>query len=398
MGPVVQTPPNEGARDTGMGGAAVEKCVLTQREAVAFLLHRKLVGPADIVAGTLSVTDISRRHLGYKVSRSSASGFVLKQGLGFEKTKAIEREAAMYRLLGKKSTALSPYLPRFVDYDADRHVLVLELVGQGQNLRDYHAQRGHFSVTLAREAGNALAALHSLEDAGPDDARTAPQTGQSSSQFPWVLNLHRPRFKFVQECSNANLQLIRTIQQFPEFGDLLDMQRKDWRMQTLIHNDMRWDNCIVFGKSPSGRTNRLKMIDWEIAGLGDPYWDIGSVFNDYLSFWLLSIPVTGEMPPDHFLKLARHPLEKMHPAFNAFWDSYVRQTGMDATHADQSLLRSVRYAGVRLLQTAFEQMQSSTRLTGNMYCILQLSLNILQRPLEATVQLLGMPLQDMWRS
>jgi len=137
---------------------------------------------------------------------------------------------------------------------------------------------------------------------------------------------------------------------------------------------------------------RLKIVDWELARLGDPCWDVGSVFANYLSFWLFSIPITGEDPPDRFMDLARYPLERMQPAIRSFWQSYVRTMELDAATSDDWLLCAVKYGAARLVQTAYEQMQMSIHLTGNVVCLLQLSLNILQRPREAMVHLLGLPL------
>jgi hypothetical protein len=51
----------------------------------------------------------------------------------------------------------------------------------------------------------------------------------------------------------------------------------------------------------------------------------------------------------------------------------------------------MRYAGARLVQTAYEQMRWEIELTADMIYLLQLSLNVLHRPLEAAVQLLGIP-------
>src|SRR5262249_40281125 len=150
---------------------------------------------------------------------------------------------------------------------------------------------------------------------------------------------------------------------------------------------LKWENCLVCGPSQSGRKRELKIIDWEFAGLGDPCWDTGTVFSNYLSFWLSSIPMTGEEPPDRFLELARYPLERMQPAMRAYWQAYVRGMGLEAVSADAWLLRAVQYGAARLLQTGFEHMQGSTYLTGNLICLLQLSLNILQRPQEAITHL-----------
>ena len=115
------------------------------------------------------------------------------------------------------------------------------------------------------------------------------------------------------------------------------------------------------------------------------------MFGEYLSFWLLSIPITGVDPPDRFLELARYPLPDIQPAMGRFWQAYAAQMGLDGRAARDALLRSVCYAAARLVQTAFEQGQGAVQLTGNALCFLQVSLNMLQRPEEAAVHLLGIP-------
>jgi aminoglycoside phosphotransferase (APT) family kinase protein len=365
--------------------------MLSQRQVVPYLLQRNLLSPAHIVAGDVVVTDISRRHHNYKVTVGRSAGYVIKQGIGHDRIAALTREAAIYTLLAGGTTELGRYLPHCYTYDAEEHVLVLELVGGAQNLREYH-QRGHFAPSLARKLGTALGTLHHLTQAVPTGSTAERDV---AAQPPWILSVHRATLKFLQECSSANVELVQIMQQFPLLCDMLDALRGEWRTEALIHRDIRWDNCLVFGRTPAARTSRLKIVDWEIASLGDPSWDIGSVFSDFLSFWLFSIPVTGEMSPDRFLELARYPLEKMQPALHAFWLAYVQRMGLDRATADRWLVRSCRYLAARLLQTAFEQMQMSVQLTGNVVCMLQLSFNILQRPHEGAVQLLGITPQGM---
>lgn len=111
---------------------------------------------------------------------------------------------------------------------------------------------------------------------------------------------------------------------------------------------------------------------------------------------MLSIPITGEAPPDRFVELARYPLERMQPAMRSFWQSYVQGMGFDPATSGEWLLRAIKYGAARLVQTAYEQMQMSQHLTGNVVCLLQLSLNILQRPQEAMAHLLGLPLGQEW--
>jgi thiamine kinase-like enzyme len=366
--------------------------MLTERGVVPYLLKSNLVNSQAIVEGDISVVNVSRRNRNFKVISAQGPCYLLKQGVGQDGIATVAHEAAVYQLLQAKTGngGFDRYVPRFYRYNSQENILILELLGDALNLREYHTRRGRFSTTHAKAMGKALGTLHCLWQLmeGGDEKNLS-----LSRNPPWVLSLHSPELGFFRNISSANIQLIKIIQQFPEFGELLDRLRREWRIEALIHYDIKWDNCIVFTQSPSGRKTRLKIIDWELASVGDPCWDVGSVFNDYLSYWLLSIPITGETPPEQFLELARYPLERMQPAIRSFWHSYVRKLKLDTSTANQWLLRAVQYGAARLVQTAFEQMQMSMQLTGNIICVLQLSLNILKRPQEASVQLLGIPFQ-----
>jgi hypothetical protein len=79
----------------------------------------------------------------------------------------------------------------------------------------------------------------------------------------------------------------------------------------------------------------------------------------------------------------------MQPAIRSFWESYVRRRGFDRVSSREKLRLATRYGAARLLQTAFEQSQNVSHLTGNLVLLLQLSLNMLARPDEAGADLLG---------
>ncbi|GAC1349479.1 MAG: hypothetical protein NVSMB27_23010 [Ktedonobacteraceae bacterium] len=368
--------------------------VLTPGEVTPYLLKRKLVSAASIVEGDLVVIDASRRNRNYKVITERGPGYLLKQGVGTERIATLANEAAVYQLLQSDigTHRLEGFLPHCYGYDSEELVLILELLHNGQDMLEYHVNQGRFSTALARNLGDALGMLHRL-------TKVPGKLGEDGQRFsdrpPWVLSIHRSDLGLFQQVSSANIQLIKIVQQFPEFCEHLDKLRQGWMVETLIHQDIKWDNCIVFAKPGSQRKTGLKIVDWELASMGDPCWDVASVFSNYLSFWLLSIPITSEAPPERFIELARYPLEKMQPAIRSFWQAYVRRMELGDATADEWLLRAVQYGGARLVQTAFEQMQMSARLMSNAVCLLQLSLNILRRPQEALVDLLGLPLRQL---
>ncbi len=367
--------------------------MLTQRSVVPYLLQRNLIGAQSIIEGDLAVVDASRRNLNFQVISERGPCYLLKQGVGPEGIETVGHEAAVYRLLQSSTGTLGfdRYVPRFVGYDPKEQTLIIEFLRDAQNLREYHDRRGRFPPTIAAAIGTALATLHRLNWVGDDREGDA---GNLRIQPPWILSIHRPNLGMLQQLSSATIQAIKIIQQFPVFCELLDGLRHEWVNETLIHFDIKWDNFLIVARRSGSRKTDLRIVDWELAGVGDPCWDVGSVFNDYLSYWLRSIPITGETPPERFLELARYPLSKMHPAIRSFWESYVRRMELDDVTSAEWLLRAVKYTAARLVQTVYESLYDSVKLTGNAVCSLQLSLNIGQRPQEAIVQLLGIPLQS----
>lgn len=361
--------------------------MLAIADVVPYLLRRNLADAKSLCDCDLVVEGVSRRNRSYRIICSQGPCYLLKLGVNEETARTVAHEAKVYQLFQSDGVKeqIREYLVQFYDYDCNEQILILEFMRDAKDLRAYHARRARFSTWVARAMGRALGTLHQ-----PTLATSAESQGMPR-KLPWVLFLHQPNLSIIRDASSSNLELIKIIQQFAEFRELLNGLRERWTMDTLIHFDIKWDNCIVGLPPAAGSKYWLKFVDWEVAGLGDPCWDAGSVFMDYLSFWLLSIPITGETPPDRFPELARYPLDRMQPALRAFWLSYARTMHLDAAMAGEWLIRATKYAAARLVQTAYEQMQMSLQLTGNIICFLQLSLNILRRPEEAVTQLLGIP-------
>jgi hypothetical protein len=289
-----------------------------------------------------------------RVTSDKGPCYLLKQGAGRDGSAGVAHEAAVYSLLesGPATRTFRQYLPRCIAYDGDESLLILELIANAEDLFSYHSRCGAFPASFAGMLGKALSALHRCGTS----ALKRDASGRFSGRLPWVLFLDQPGLAIFRDISSANLQVIRILQSSPEFRRQLDELRGGWRADAFIHHDMKWDNCLAFAPSPSGRKSRLKIIDWEFADRGDPCWDAGAVFANYLSFWLNSIPITGEEPPDRFLELARHPLNRMQPALRAYWTAYVRGMELDAAASHEWLLRAVRYGAARLIQTGYEQM------------------------------------------
>jgi aminoglycoside phosphotransferase (APT) family kinase protein len=358
-------------------------------------LHHDLTTPADLVLGGLSIQDTSFRNDNYKLTSTAGPSYLLKHATAPDKVATLRNEAAVYALLnaGPAASAVAPFLPPFHSFDEADNMLVLGLLPEARTLSEHYRRTAAFPTSHARALARALAALHTLD---PEAWRSTLPSAYREGTGHWALGLHRPTLGDIQNASLANLETIRVVQRFPEFMRLLDDLQSDWRATHPTHADVKWLNVILCAAPGSKRRTQIKLIDWELARVGDPCWDAGSVFGEYLTFWLLSIPVTGDAPPDRFLNLARYPLDRMRPAMRAFWLEYIRRMDLSPAEADEWLLRSTRFAASRLLQTAYEQGHASNRLTGNIVCLLQLAFNILQRPDDACFTLLGIPPRGAW--
>jgi len=363
----------------------------TQPRIAQYLLQHDLISLEHVVNGDIRIIDVSRRNRNFKVISEHGPSYILKQAAASDGVATVAREASVYRFLRAHITAetSSHHVPRFVRYDSTEHLLVLELLPDAQDFHEYHSRLGRFPRTVAQSMGTSLSEIHR---SAWIDALSADDVGLLNHEPPWILSLHRPDLSIFDGVSSANLHLIKILQQHRDWCDRVEAVRKRWRVETLVHFDIKWDNCVVCRRS--ARRKSIALIDWEFAGLGDPCWDVASVFSGYLSFWLLSIPITGQTPPDRFPELARCALTTMQPAMRAFWDSYAHGMRLRGAVRSEWLARAVEYTAATLVQTAFEQMQPSSELTASAICSLQVGLNILRRPQEAMVHLLGIPLHE----
>lgn len=369
--------------------------MLTQTLAVDFLIEHGLISLRAIVEGDLRIVDTSRRHTNLKVISRNGPSFLVKQGNTAEKAASLAHEAALYSFLNSDSRGklCRPYLPACRLYDPDKHILVLELFTDGENLYERCKRTGRVGKGIAADIGEALGILHSSYRVEGGATEHYPR---SRYLPPDVLSVHRPNVKAYGHFSMSNLKLLQIIQQFPEYHELLLDLRNDWDATTLAHGDIKWENWVLVRPAARSRKSHLRLIDWELAGLGDPCWDTGSVFSSYLSFWLLSFVVAGDSGEGGSMQLARRPLGRMQPAMFAFWQAYIERMELGATESRQWLRRSVRYAAARLLQTAFEHMQTESEISGSAVYSLQVSLNMLKRPEDAALYLLGIPPDYIW--
>ena len=351
--------------------------MLELADVAQYLQARGALSRQSIVDFGLVVSDVSSRHRNFRVEIPGAGGLQLKQALARDMQPAVLREAILYRQLQESDPRFAGLMPEFRDYDADRGILILALVPDAEDLRVHHLRAKRCRPDVGGAIGEALAMLHS---------RSAPEGAVTSCPLPPFAGLFEPSVEVFRNASAANLDLLRIIRGADELTSAFDSLRAQLRCESLLHNDLKWDNLLL---TPQG----MRLVDWESAEYGDPAWDLGSMFGQYLSLWLFSVPLTGSAPVANFAALASFPLGDIKLAINACWTGYFTERQIPAAATSELLRRAISMTAMRLLQTAFESSQFAPQLTSCDILHVQLASNIVQRPVEACRQLLGLPLR-----
>lgn len=345
------------------------------------LIELGLLEEREVLDNAIEVQDLSRRNRNLAVRVDGGAGWFVKQGTKPQSLATIAHEANVYaylRRFGDGSICAS--LPDRSVFDRNSNTLILSLTVNHEPIDFYHQRIGRRPKVVGRSLGRALASLH----------RT-PATEDSiwsESRKPWVLSIHKPRLSSLTEFSSANLGVIRIIQQNPLFESTFTRLAADWDATAIIHNDIKWDNILAI--SDARRHFRtVGLIDWEFANLGEPSWDVGCVFAAYLTTWVRSIPVVGTQPTDGFAALATCPLNSAFAAQSEFWYEYLACSGIHSMQARQLLTRAMLMAAAKLVASTIEVSQPAALVTGDVLILLQLALNIMRRPIEASRYLCG---------
>ena len=356
--------------------------ILSKSNVVHYLAEQGLLAWESVVEGDLLVADASRRNRNFKIIRRRRPGLFVKQIQHWDPqaVAGLGTEAACYRLAREgAAAALADLVPRDFLYDSQRHVLVSELLADGEPLGEHHRRLNAFPPEPSRLLGALFGQLHRE----PPTLVEWPEAALFRRQPAWILSAHQQGANLFSSLSAANAQLLQIVQSYPEFQRTLGELRDEWRADRLMHGDIKWDNCVVYPAPARGGALALKVVDWELADIGDLRWDLGALLQAYIAAWVLSMQASPETPPAQLAQTAQYPIERMQPAIRAFWQAYVEARGLERQAAAPLLTQSMRYGAARMIQTAYEYMQFSPQISPTALCLLQVSFNVLREPSEA---------------
>lgn len=221
-------------------------------------------------ASSASVRDLSRAHPVWGVRCADGRRLVVK-GHARERGFDLGIEFLVYRMAAW-CPALASVLPEAVVVDEDRHVLVLVDLGAASL-----AVRAGFAPQLGLP-GTAPADPRWLADIAGRLGAALGGLHRGTAGLP--LPPARPPVALaglsgVQRLAGPPGEVCASLASEPVFADAARLLA-DPVPGCLVSHDMKWDNVIVRPDST------IALLDWELAGLGDPAVDVGFLLAEHL--------------------------------------------------------------------------------------------------------------------
>jgi phosphotransferase family enzyme len=333
--------------------------VLTRRDAVHHLLRLGLIAPADVVNAGLSATEYVGRNRLIQVEVNGGPGYVVKepQRPGTADAATMWIEGALYWMSANDPAfaELARWMPKYYHYDERNALLTTELVAPSSSLYAV-LFAGTGQPAMLRELGQVFALLHGPVSAGLQErTRKLFRTGPA-----WVLTLGTPEQIFAP-VNDAGRTVLQRVMEYPNGPEALARARDVWRDVHLIHGDAKSGNVLV---RPDGS---VRVIDWEIAALGDGLWDVAGIVHSML------------IPQYQTVEDLAAAERRARPLLDAFWDGYVNDLAQPPP-GDDPRVTMLRLAGARLVQTCLETTLYTDRIDTFLEGTLRMGLELMTRP------------------
>lgn len=271
--------------------------------------------------------------------------------------------------------------PRFVLHDEKDGVVVVEGLTDRVSMREMCRWRPPGKGALVRSVAAALARLHV-------ESRGACLSGDRAPRVPRAMN-PVPNFGSLSPAEFARMPGAR----FPEFfaaaqevGGALQSLEQSWSSECFVHGDFKDDNVMVGG---SEAEPLVTFVDWEMAGWGDPAWDVGGMVGQFLYHWITSMkPGVGDSLRS-LVQSATVPFSLVHESATAFVSTYASVANVENVAA--FVARVVRFAGVFLFHRARTILEISGRLPPAASSCLQVGKTIISDHARGAQIIFGSP-------
>lgn len=346
-----------------------------------YLIEKKLLSLEEVSQKNIQAFIIQSRNINHVVLKPDHNDVFLKQLRNNDSSSisTIQQEALLLQETkkGKAFSFLSKVIPGFFLYDEINHTVISQYYRNSQDLFVAHSKQRDFVPRWGKMQAEILAEVHKKSFSIIQDKK-CPEIFKKI--IPWAFKFHYGPKEWFNLRSGADNYLFETVQNDEVFKKVIQELHDTWQHKTLIHGDVKMNNFLLVLEN---NKEKIKLIDWEIADVGDPAWDVAGVFQGYLARWGHNCKTSTTNGVKEFSA------EMMELSLNEFWDEYSLQTNLFEENKIEFLSRTMKFAAVRLIQTCLEASHNDKNLAEVNARILQMSQNILRKPIIAARDLLG---------
>ena len=351
---------------------------------IPFLLDRNLITLDAIVSNDVSVVAEPRRNRNFRVEVAD-SGYFIKhpEKLSAGSLQSTANEAKFLLYAASIDGTAARFLPTLVLEDSELHLTVLELLPRHQTLWAYFEtfQYPQFPIRLCANVGRALGELHAvLANVGPSHAPPA----WLKSTPPWVGHIHMPAISMLSSLTPGAEEVISIVQKSDVMGAALDQIPKLWKPHSIIHGDIKADNILLEPDCD------FRFVDWEMAQLGDPAWDVAGFIQELVMVWLMQFARMPSADVQTALDEAKLPWAVVRLAIQRFWRAYLEYAGVAASQRKGVATTVTHYVAARMIQTAYEATMSRWPMSAPVVLCMQICDNILADVRHAARNFLGL--------
>jgi hypothetical protein len=361
--------------------------LLTLDDVAAYLVDRRILSTESVVDGDLEIAQLAGRNQNFKITCVRRAGFILKQAVDPTGSDgSVLREARLYASVATEPSfePVRPFFPSLVESDAGRGVMIARLLPDATSLDEWDGFEPEAAGNPRFLLGRALALVHSQFAAPARDGRLPFLPRRAA---PALGGLARPTPQIFADASPANLQLLRIVQNDPTLADLIADLSRPWPIRTIVHGDLQSRNVLVH--RPATGPLHVSIVDWELAGVGDPAWDVACMMGDFLERFVLSSVITNAMTPEEIVASNEAPLAAFRRSTRVFWFAYARYVRLP-DDAATLLRRAVKLLAGVLLQSAYESVACLPHLTPQALYLLQIGSNVARDVDRAIEELLDL--------
>lgn len=360
---------------------------LTPETVYQYLHKRQLIDEEAVIKGNFMVHPVKTRNTILKIIvRPENSLFVKQMGKDPVTDSLFQREIKAYTLFKNNSefSSIATFVPALLDYDDTANIMVTELLYDAKNLYEHYMLTKNFDLNLAREQAAILTACHVVPDAKTD-------TSMFPKALPWVLQLDRYNADQFFVNNEASTSIISLIKENPVLQNTLINLAVSWNYTHLIHGDIKWINFMAT-QNENGFAQKL--IDWELADIGDPMWDVAGLLQSYISVWLLGFDnndPAGYQLPEY---MQPYDIKNTQSSAMAFLNEYMVIQNYPKSLYSAILVKIIQLTAARIIQTSLEGITYNSKIEANNMRCIQLAFNIMNDPFAALHDLFNIKLQQ----